>query len=108
MLELFVPMPFHAFFGVAILMAGSLIVETFAGPPAGWGVDALADQKTAGSIAWSFGEIPTVFVMALVLFSWMGSEERKARRLDRAAERTEDAELAAYNERLRALAARGR
>jgi len=108
MIELLLPMPFHAFFGVAILMAGSLVVETFASPPAGWGIDPLADQKTAGSIAWSFGEIPTVFVLALVLFSWMGSEQRRARRLDRVADRTEDAELTAYNERLRAMAARGR
>jgi len=104
MLELLVPMPLHAFFGVAIMMAGSLVVRTFAVPPAGWGVDPLADQKAAGSIAWSFGEIPTVIVLAVVLFSWMGSEERRARRLDRAAVRTEDAELQAYNARLRALA----
>jgi putative membrane protein len=108
MIELLLPMPFHAFFGVAILMASSLVVETFTDPPAGWGIDPLADQKTAGSIAWSFGEIPTVFVLALVLFSWMGSEQRRARRLDRVADRTEDAELTAYNERLRAMAARGR
>ena len=106
MLELLIPMPFHAFFGVAILMAGSLVVQTFASPPAGWGVDPLSDQKTAGSIAWSFGEVPTVFVMALVLFGWMGSEQRRARRLDRVADRTDDAELTAYNERLKALAAR--
>jgi cytochrome c oxidase assembly factor CtaG len=106
MLELLIPMPLHAFFGVAIMMAGSLVVETFARPPAGWGVDPLGDQSTAGSIAWSFGELPTVFVMAIVLFSWMGSEDRKAKRLDRAAVRTEDAELQAYNARLKALAAR--
>ncbi|MGY1688591.1 cytochrome c oxidase assembly protein [Geodermatophilus sp. SYSU D01105] len=106
MLELLIPMPLHAFFGVAVMMAGSLVVQTFAHPPAGWGVDPLSDQSTAGSIAWSFGELPTVFVMAIVLFSWMGSEDRKARRLDRAAVRTEDAELQAYNERLKALAAR--
>ncbi|WNV76746.1 cytochrome c oxidase assembly protein [Geodermatophilus sp. DSM 44513] len=107
MLELLIPMPFHAFFGVAILMASSLVVDTFATPPAGWGIDPLADQKAAGSIAWSFGEIPTVFVMGLVLYSWMGSEQRRARRQDRAADRDQDAELTAYNERLRALAARG-
>jgi putative membrane protein len=106
MLELLVPMPFHAFFGVAILMADSLITATFAHPPAGWGVDALADQGTAGSIAWSFSELPTVLVMVVVLSAWMGSEDRRARRLDRAAERNADAELEAYNARLRALATR--
>jgi cytochrome c oxidase assembly factor CtaG len=106
MVELLVPVPFHAFFGVAVMMAGSLVVQTFADPPAGWGVDPLADQNTAGSIAWSFGELPTLFVLAVVLFSWMASDERTAKRLDRAAVRTDDAELAAYNARLRALAAR--
>ena len=105
MLELVVPMPFHAFFGVAILMSTSLITTTFADPPPGWGVDALADQATAGSIAWSFGELPTVLVMVVVLAAWMGSEDRRGRRLDRAAERDQDAELEAYNARLRALAA---
>jgi cytochrome c oxidase assembly factor CtaG len=104
MLELIVPMPFHAFFGVAVMMSSSLITTTFAHPPAGWGVDPLADQNTAGSIAWSFGELPTVLVMIVVLGSWMGSEDRRGRRIDRAAERDADAELEAYNARLRALA----
>jgi putative copper resistance protein D len=104
-LELVVPMPFHAFFGVAVMMSASLITTTFADPPAGWGVNPLADQATAGSIAWSFGELPTVLVLAVVLFSWMGSEERRGRTMDRAAERDQDADLEAYNARLRALAA---
>ncbi|WP_369252081.1 cytochrome c oxidase assembly protein [Geodermatophilus amargosae] len=106
MLELLIPMPFHAFFGVAIMMSSALVVRTFADPPAGWGVDPLADQNTAGSIAWSFGEVPTVLVMLVVLASWMGSEDRRGRRMDRAAVRTDDAELEAYNARLRELAAR--
>jgi cytochrome c oxidase assembly factor CtaG len=106
MLELLIPMPLHAFFGVAIMMSSSLVVRTFADPPAGWGVDPLADQNTAGSIAWSFGEVPTVLVMLVVLASWMGSEDRRGRRMDRAAVRTDDAELEAYNARLRQLAAR--
>ncbi|NEM06313.1 cytochrome c oxidase assembly protein [Geodermatophilus normandii] len=106
MLELLIPMPLHAFFGVAIMMSSSLVVRTFADPPAGWGVDPLADQNTAGSIAWSFGEVPTVLVMLVVLASWMGSEDRRGRRMDRAAVRTDDAELEAYNARLRQLSAR--
>jgi putative copper resistance protein D len=99
-------MPFHAFFGVAVMMSSALITTTFTDPPPGWGIDPLADQSTAGSIAWSFGELPTVLVLAVVLFSWMGSEDRRGRKLDRAAERTQDAELEAYNARLRALAQR--
>jgi putative membrane protein len=104
MLELFLPVPFHAFFGVAIMMAGSLVVETFAHPPAGWGIDPFDDQGVAGGIVWAFGELPTVLVLGVVFFSWASSEERRGRAIDRAADRTQDAELAAYNARLRALA----
>jgi putative copper resistance protein D len=104
LLELFLPVPFHAFFGVAIMMAGSLVVQTFVRPPAGWGVDPMADQGVAGGIVWAFGELPTVLVFIVVFFSWARSDERQGRALDRAADRTGDAELAAYNARLRALA----
>jgi putative membrane protein len=104
MLELFLPVPFHAFFGVAIMMAGTLVVDTFAQPPSGWGIDPLRDQGEAGGIVWAFGELPTVLVLAVVFFSWASSDERRARALDRAADRTGDAELQAYNARLKALA----
>jgi putative membrane protein len=106
MLELFLPVPFHAFFGVAIMMAGSLVVQTFAEAPAGWRVDPLTDQGVAGGIVWAFGELPTVLVLAVVFFSWAGSEERRGRAIDRTADRTNDAELVAYNARLKALAER--
>jgi putative membrane protein len=105
MLELLLPVPFHAFFGVAIMMADALLVRTFANPPASWGVDPIADQSTAGAIAWSFAELPTVVVLAVVFFSWASSDERRGRRMDRAADRDADAELEAYNARLKALAA---
>src|ERR671916_971298 len=107
LLELFLPVPFHAFFGVAIMMASSLVVDTFARPPAGWGIDPIADQGVAGGIVWAFGELPTVLVLAVVFFSWAGSEERQGRALDRAAERDGDAEREAYNARLKHLAERG-
>ncbi|MET0763619.1 MAG: cytochrome c oxidase assembly protein [Blastococcus sp.] len=104
MLELFLPVPFHAFFGVAIMMAGSLVVTTFADPPSGWGVDPLTDQGIAGGIVWAFGELPTVLVLAVIFFSWASSDDRRAKALDRAADRTGNAELEAYNARLRAMA----
>ncbi|WP_245160437.1 cytochrome c oxidase assembly protein [Blastococcus sp. CT_GayMR20] len=107
MLELFLPVPFHAFFGVAIMMAGSLVVDTFADPPAEWGIDPIADQGVAGGIVWAFGELPTVLVLAVVFFSWASSDGRRAKALDRAADRTGDAELEAYNARLRAMADKG-
>ena len=72
------------------------------------GVDALGDQTAAGGIAWAFSEIPSVIVLVALLFQWYTSEQRQARRKDRAADRDGDAELVAYNAYLASLEARGR
>jgi cytochrome c oxidase assembly factor CtaG len=108
MLELFAGMPFHAFFGIALMMASQPLVATFLHPPASMGIDPLADQTAAGGIAWAFSEIPSVIVLVALLFQWHTSEQRQARRSDRAADRDGDAELVAYNAYLASLAARGR
>jgi cytochrome c oxidase assembly factor CtaG len=47
-----------------------------------------------------------VIVMIALLVQWARSDERTARRLDRAAERNDDAELTAYNAMLAQLARR--
>ncbi|WP_338899563.1 cytochrome c oxidase assembly protein [Streptomyces sp. TG1A-60] len=108
MLELFAGMPFHAFFGIALMMASTPMVKTYENPPASLGIDALADQNAAGGIAWAFSEIPSVLVLLALLFQWYGSEQRQARRTDRAADRDGDKELEAYNAYLASLDARSR
>ncbi|MEU1303844.1 cytochrome c oxidase assembly protein [Streptomyces shenzhenensis] len=106
MLELFAGMPFHAFFGIALMMGSTPMVDTFRNPPASLGIDALADQSAAGGIAWAFSEIPSVLVLIALLFQWYGSEQRQAKRKDRAADRDGDKELEAYNAYLASLNAR--
>ncbi|MEI5527749.1 cytochrome c oxidase assembly protein [Streptomyces brasiliscabiei] len=108
MLELFAGMPFHAFFGIALMMASAPMVRTYENPPASLGIDALADQNAAGGIAWAFSEIPSVLVLLALLFQWYGSEQRQAKRQDRAADRDGDKELEAYNAYLASLDARSR
>ncbi|MFI6938865.1 cytochrome c oxidase assembly protein [Streptomyces sp. NPDC050418] len=107
MLELFAGMPFHAFFGIALMMASQPMVGTYMNPPASLGIDALADQEAGGGIAWAFSEIPSVVVLVALMFQWRKSEEREARRKDRAADRDGDKELEAYNAYLASLNARG-
>ncbi|MGA8117526.1 MAG: cytochrome c oxidase assembly protein [Actinocatenispora sp.] len=97
MLELFVGMPFHAFFGIAIMQSTRLMTATFAEVPPGWGIMPLTDQHTAGAIAWAFSEVPTALVLAVLFVGWIRADERQARRYDRAADRDGDRELAAYN-----------
>ena len=108
MLELFAGMPFHAFFGIAVMMASEPMLTTFKHPAASLGIDPLTDQTAAGGIAWAFSEIPSVIVLVALLFQWYTSEQRQARRGDRAADRDGDAELVAYNAYLASLEARGR
>ncbi|URN18200.1 MULTISPECIES: cytochrome c oxidase assembly protein [Streptomyces] len=108
MLELFAGMPFHAFFGIALMMASEPMVGAYANPPASLGIDALDDQNAAGGIAWAFSEVPSVVVLVALLYQWYRSEQRVARRSDRAADRDGDKELAAYNAYLASLQARGR
>ncbi|MDJ0463684.1 cytochrome c oxidase assembly protein [Streptomyces sp. H27-C3] len=108
MLELFAGMPFHAFFGIALMMATQPMISTYENPPASLGIDALTDQNAAGGIAWAFSEIPSVLVLIALVFQWYRSEQRVARRSDRAADRDGDKELVAYNAYLASLNARSR
>lgn len=96
-------MAFHAFFGLAIMSGTGLLLADWYGAM-GWGTDALVDQQLGGGIAWSVGEIPTVALAITVAVQWARSDEKESRRRDRHADRTGDAELAAYNARLAAIA----
>ncbi|MFI2371303.1 cytochrome c oxidase assembly protein [Streptomyces sp. NPDC018833] len=108
MLELFAGMPFHAFFGIALMMATQPMVRAYENPPASLGIDALSDQNAAGGIAWAFSEIPSVVVLIALVFQWYRSDQRLAKRRDRAADRDGDKELEAYNAYLASLQARSR
>ncbi|MFI9306469.1 cytochrome c oxidase assembly protein [Streptomyces triculaminicus] len=108
MLELFAGMPFHAFFGIALMMATQPMIGTYMHPPASLGIDPLEDQQAGGGIAWAFSEIPSVVVLLALVYQWYRSEQRQAKRSDRAADRDGDKELAAYNAYLASLDGRGR
>ncbi|GAA0592127.1 cytochrome c oxidase assembly protein [Actinomadura welshii] len=116
LLLLFVTMPFHAFFGIALMnMSQALARGWYAAVDPPWGTTVLHDQHTGGAIAWAFGEIPTFIVLLFLGFQWYTDDQRQARRQDRKADRAaqpggrpEDDELAAYNARLAKLAERDR
>jgi putative membrane protein len=104
LLELLATTPFHAFFGISIMMATHPVVGYFLNTSSSWGISAHTDQNTAGSIAWAFGEVPTALLVVLIAVSWARASDREARRTDRVADRTGDEELRAYNAYLASLA----
>jgi cytochrome c oxidase assembly factor CtaG/putative copper export protein len=100
-------MAFHAFFGLSIMTSQALLLADWFGSMGRvWGAVPLVDQQTGGGIAWSVGEIPTVILAIVVAIQWGRSDDRETKRRDRNADRTGDAELQAYNERLARLATR--
>jgi putative copper resistance protein D len=96
--------PFHALFSVALMSWKTVIAAPY------WDVinrpyhtNLLADQYLGGGISWAMGEVPLVLVFGALFVQWIRADAREARRRDRAADRDGDAELAAYNARLRTL-----
>jgi len=103
----FASLPLHAFFGVVLMGMQSVLGESFyRSLLLSWHTDLIGDQRLGGGIAWAAGEVPLVVVMIALLIQWRRSDQRTAKRLDRAADRDDDAELAAYNAMLAELARR--
>ena len=97
-------MGFHAFFGLSLMTAtGLLLPEWFGAMGRTWGDSPIVDQQVGGGIAWGIGELPTLILSGLVILSWIRSDEREAKRLDRQAVRDGDAELEAYNAMLNTI-----
>src|SRR3954447_12479052 len=98
-------LPFHAFFGVALMGASTAVAERWSRALAlPWVPAPLADQKLGGAVAWASGELPLLLVIVALLIQWSRQDERSARRADRRADADGDAELSAYNDMLRRLA----
>lgn len=103
----FASLPLHAFFGVVLMGTKTVLgAGYYRSLGLSWHTDLLGDQRLGGGIAWSAGEFPLVIVMLALLVQWARSDRRTAKRLDRAADRDDDAELAAYNAMLTQLAQR--
>lgn len=104
---LFATMSAHAFFGVTIMSGDSLILADWYGAMGReWGATPLENQKVGGSIAWGIGELPTLALALIVMLQWSRNDTKVQKRLDRAADRSGEAELNAYNEMLQRQAAR--
>lgn len=105
--DMFIEMPTHAFFGVIVMMSTTPMVSAFTHPPQSWGIDVMADQVTAGGLAWSYGELPALIVLLIIFVRWRKDESRQTAAADH---RTlhEDPELDAYNAYLQQLAERDR
>ena len=98
-------MPFHAFFGLALMSSHQLLgANYFTGLALPWVPDLLGDQRLGGGIGWGFTEIPLLVVLIALMAQWARNDDRASRREDRRAIADHDADLAAYNAMLAAIA----
>ncbi len=105
---LFAVMPFHAFFGIALMTMKEILGGPFYGYlDLPWVPNLVDDQHLGGSIAWGSSELPIVVVVIALVAQWARSDERQARRADRHADAgypDEGDDLDAYNAMLAELA----
>lgn len=103
----FASLPLHGFFGVLLMGLQKVLGEWFYGAlNLPWHTDLAGDQHLGGGITWAAGELPLLVVMVALLVQWHRSDRRVSKRYDRAADRDDDAELAAYNAMLAEVARR--
>ena len=99
-------LPFHAFFGLALMNSNTLLGSSYYhGLALPWVGDLIGDQRLGGSIAWGATELPIIIVMIALLAQWAKADDRENRRTDRRKDTHGDEELEAYNNMLAGMAA---
>ncbi|WP_203030099.1 cytochrome c oxidase assembly protein, partial [Frankia nepalensis] len=102
---LFLSSAVHAFFGVILMMSNEVVGASYYNLiDRPWGGSLLDVQQLGAGFAWSFGEIPSVAVLAALFFQWARTDERRARAKDARLDSGEDDEFEAYNRYLAGLA----
>jgi putative membrane protein len=83
--------PFHTVLGLTIMQSRTLLAGDWY-PSLGltW-ADPFDDQRLAGGLLWSGGELVSVTVLVVLVLQWIRASEREARRIDRELDRAEAA-----------------
>ncbi|MDO5618628.1 cytochrome c oxidase assembly protein [Kocuria sp.] len=105
LIMLIATMVYHAFVGVAIMGMDMLLEASWFGNMGhDWGITAIEDQQRGGALMWGIGELPTAILAVVVMIQWSMAGNKENKRVDREADRTDDAELKAYNQMMEQLA----
>ncbi|MCY7374144.1 MAG: cytochrome c oxidase assembly protein [Spirochaetaceae bacterium] len=92
LLAVFVTMPFHAFLGVTIMGASTVIArDYYVELGRTWGPSLAKDQEIAGGVLWASGDLIALLVLGALFVQWARASEREAVREDRRLDRLEAA-----------------
>jgi cytochrome c oxidase assembly factor CtaG len=88
---IFLTLPFHAFLGITIMSANTLIAEDwYTAFERSWPPSPLHDQYIAGGLLWGSGDIVGVAFFAVLFVQWVRESQREAKREDRRLDRLEE------------------
>jgi cytochrome c oxidase assembly factor CtaG/putative copper export protein len=108
MLLLVILVPFHAFFGLAVITDTHVLAASWYDRlQRPWGGSLLSDQHTGGGIAMALAEPVAFLVAGVILMQWSRADAREAKAFDRKSDRDPEHDAtAAYNRYLADLAKR--
>ncbi len=101
-----VEMQLHAAFALVLIFASTALIPFFNSPPPGLGVDPLQDQRLAGTLVWTYGELPVVLILIITLVRWQRQDTVRAARASKRADAEGDPDLDGYNDYLQSLQSR--
>lgn len=99
-------MPFHAFFGVILMMTEIPVADYFYRSLGLDWLDVGERQEFGGGIAWAGGELPLLAVFLILAVQWTRQDRSRERRFDRHEAQGLSHEADAYNKMLQRLADR--
>lgn len=76
-----------SFLAVTIIGASSPLYPAYLGRGAAFGLDALADQRIAGSLMWVAGDLALLIPMGVLAVAWVRHEAGESKRVDARLER---------------------
>lgn len=80
--------PMHILLGIPIMLMNEVLAEGFYLEVARtWGPTLLDDQAVGGGVLWGFGDVAAAALISAFVMQWYRSDERDARRTDRALDR---------------------
>ncbi len=84
MMAAFAVLPFHAWLGVTVMSATTVIAgDWYYALGRTWGPAPIDDQQIAGGLLWASGDLVALLVVGVIFVQWMKESEREARREDR-------------------------
>ena len=102
-LDVFGEAALHAFFGVFLMMATTMLITHFVASTEAMGLDPIEDQRIAGGLAWSYGEAPTLLMLIYVMHRWFREDTARSAAEDRYVDVHGSSELDEYNAYLEKL-----